>query len=110
MQANEGVEPLFGLSFGEYDYAALPLLILKNPGKITNVITDSKSAKEFVNRFLKDAKTRPMIDRKTGKIIGEITDDGKMVRYPHTDKGTPQKHWNLENKGTGSNYHIIIKD
>ena len=33
----------------------------------------------------------------------------EVIRYPHTDRGTPQLHWNLEDKTTGENIHLVIQ-
>jgi hypothetical protein len=46
----------------------------------------------------------------SGKVIGEITADGnRVIGYHHTDKGTPQVHWNWEDKTTGENIHLVIE-
>jgi RHS repeat-associated protein len=73
------------------------------------VITDPDTAQVMVDKFKGNAQTRPIVDRKTGEVVGEITTEGptKVIRTPHVDKGTPQQHWNLENKETGLNVHVV---
>ena len=64
----------------------------------------------MVKKFIKGEETKEIIERTTKEVIGEITEDGtKVIRYPHADKVTPQVHWNLENKGTGTNIHVIVE-
>ncbi len=63
-----------------------------------------------MNKFIGGEKTRKIVARESGEVVGEITESGnKVVRYPHTDSGTPTSHWNLENKSSGLNTHVIIK-
>jgi hypothetical protein len=65
---------------------------------------------DIVRRFLGKSGTKVIKDVKTGKIIGEIIDDGKkVVRYPHGDWGTPKQHWKLEDKEKSTNVHVIIE-
>jgi len=64
----------------------------------------------MANDWKQGQTTKPIKDRATGKNIGEITADGnRVIRYPHSDRGTPETHWNLEDKTTGENIHLIIK-
>jgi hypothetical protein len=32
----------------------------------------------------------------------------RVVRYPHVGEGLPEPHWNLVDKTTGVNIHVII--
>ncbi|MGD8435320.1 MAG: hypothetical protein PVI73_14475 [Syntrophobacterales bacterium] len=102
------VQIVFGLALEQ----ALPCL---TGGKVVKprqaaVRTDPRTARTIIEKFKGGLKTRPLVDRKTGKIIGEITEDGqKVIRYPHVDRPTPIRHWNLENKKTGLNVHVIVE-
>jgi RHS repeat-associated protein len=91
---------------GEVAEATTNLPKVKNNN--VKVITDSDTAKVIADKFKGGAETRPIIDRRSGNVVGEITEDGaKVIRTPHTDKGTPQPHWNLENKKSGLNVHVV---
>ncbi|MDX1964629.1 MAG: RHS repeat-associated core domain-containing protein [Pirellulales bacterium] len=78
--------------------------------KNTHITKTESEAAAMAEAWKQGQTTRPLIDRATGKVIGEITEDGKrVIRYPHSDKGTPQLHWNLEDKTTGENIHVVIQ-
>jgi hypothetical protein len=66
--------------------------------------------KRMADKFIAGRPTRPLVDRMTGRPIGKITTDGsnRVVRYPHKDRGTPRTHWNLEDKQTDRNIHVIV--
>jgi hypothetical protein len=67
-------------------------------------------ARSLAEEWMKDRPTRFLFDRNTGKIVGIISEDGyTAIRYPHTDPGTPQLHWNLVDKITGDNVHVVIE-
>jgi len=105
--AKEGAEEAIGAPL-----PANPKKLLKNSGSAkksnVKVVTDPDTANVMVDKFKGGAKTRPITDRRTGSTIGENTEDGsKVIRKPHSDKGTPQQHWNLENKSTGTNIHVV---
>jgi hypothetical protein len=69
-----------------------------------------QEAQAMVDAWKRGMATRPIVDRQTGKVVGEITLDGtRVIRYPHIDKETPQLRWNLEDKETGKIIHIILK-
>ena len=70
----------------------------------------ASDAEAFAEQWKQGQTTRSIVDRKTGKVIGEMTaDENRVIRYPHTDTKTPELHWNLEDKTTGINIHVIIK-
>ena len=76
----------------------------------TKVAKPEAEATAMADAWKQGQATRPIIDRGSGEVIGEITADGnRVIRYPHTDRGTPQKHWNLEDKTTGENIHVVIE-
>jgi len=67
-------------------------------------------AQTMADQFKQGLQTRPIIDRLSGNVVGEITIDGsRVIRYPHSDRGTPFPHWNLEDKINDTNLHVIIK-
>ncbi len=45
----------------------------------------------------------------THKIVGELLENGRLIRYPHTDPGTPELHYNLIDPASHTNLHLVIK-
>jgi len=79
-------------------------------GRNVTITRMAAEAQAMADGWSRGQSTRPIIDRQTGRVVGEITTGGdRVIRYPHTDSGTPQPHWNLEDKGTGTNIHVVIK-
>ena len=58
------------------------------------------AAKDFVG-----PGSRPILDRTTGQVVGEISADGTKV-YRTTSVGGAQPYVNLVNKVTGGNLHV----
>jgi hypothetical protein len=59
-----------------------------------------EAAKEFVG-----AGARPIFERGTGEVVGEISSAGdKVARF--TSAGKAEPYINLENKTTGGNLHV----
>jgi len=76
------------------------------------VNTTPEGGKQAAKQFVEDMpmRTKPLVNKYGGKseTVGRITQNGtRIVRNPHVDKGTPQTHWNLENKPAGSNIHVV---
>lgn len=77
---------------------------------LTPIVFSQAEAAAMVEAWKQGETTRSIIDRGSGKVIGKITADGnRVISYHHTDKGTPQMHWNLEDKTTGGNIHLVIE-
>jgi RHS repeat-associated protein len=101
-----------GIDSAEAIYVGGPteLAVIATLGAIVVVYKTAAEANTMAAAWKQGQATRPILDRQTGKQIGEITADGnRVIRYPHTDKKTPDLHWNLEDKKSGDNIHVIIK-
>ncbi len=67
-------------------------------------VASREVAEAIAKRFVGDGG-RELVDRGTGKVIGEISADGtKIVRWTSIDKAEPDI--NLVNKLTGGNLHV----
>jgi hypothetical protein len=70
-----------------------------------SVRASSKAAAERVAREWVGEGARNIVDRQTGKIVGQISADGnKIARF--TSVGKAQPYVNLVNKATGGNLHV----
>jgi len=67
-------------------------------------VASREVAESIAKKFVGEGG-RPLLDRTTGKVIGEISADGtKVVRWTSIDKAEP--YINMENKLTGGNLHV----
>jgi RHS repeat-associated protein len=79
-------------------------------GNITIEVPRSRET-DIIDEFIGGRPTRPLLDRQTGAVAGEMTTDAgptRRVIYGHTDPGTPQWHINLHDDATGTNIHVIL--
>jgi hypothetical protein len=67
-------------------------------------VASREVAEEAAKKWVGEG-ARPLVDRGTGKVIGEISVDGtKIARWTSAEKAQP--YINLVNKLTGSNLHV----
>jgi RHS repeat-associated protein len=67
-------------------------------------VASREVAEAIAKRFVGEGG-RPLLERGTGKVIGEISADGtKIVRWTSIDKAQP--YINMVNKLTGGNLHV----
>ena len=67
-------------------------------------VASREVAEEAAKKWVGEG-ARPLVDRGTGKVIGEISADGtKIARWTSAEKTQP--YINLVNKLTGSNLHV----
>ena len=72
----------------------------KQGAKATSRAIAEQAAKDWVG-----AGARNIVDRQTGKVVGQIRADGsKIARFTSASK--PQPYINLVNKTTGGNLHV----
>jgi len=70
-----------------------------------SAVSSSRSAAEAAAKKFVGTGSRPIVDRATGKAVGEISSDGgRIARFTSVDK--PQPYINLENKASGGNLHV----
>jgi RHS repeat-associated protein len=82
-------------------------LIAKAASTVGNqsVRASSKAAAERAAREWVGEGARNIVDRQTGKVVGQISADGKKIAR-FTSVGKKQPYINLVNKATGGNLHV----
>ena len=95
LRANEGVEPIFGLSFGGLDYAVLPFLVVKNPTRIFKEFTRrAQPGKDGgISNIIKE-----MYDGTVNSVTHQVTKDGKIVHQHQTHIGKYGKQRQFPNE------------
>ena len=86
MQANEGVEPLFGLSFGEYDNVlaiVAPMTLIKDPKVVLKVLTRKNPGRDGgISHIIKE-----LIEGRVNSTTHQVELGGKIIHQHQTHIG-----------------------